>query len=1736
MASSLLGRRSNSTTSLSKFFHELPDPDQSSIDFCNSFWGPNDCGVEVLFARMRGAVRTMEEVRGFWKERIAIEEEYAKKLAKIAKLPLGRDEIGDLRAALDTLRTETDAQAAQHLAFVQSMKRDLDQPTNDFIGKQNNHKKTFQAAIEKSYKAKQTQEKYVEKAREKYESDCVLINSYTAQSTLLQGKELDKIQTKLERAQQTVQANERDYQNFARALGDTCKRWEGEWKTYCDQCQDLEDERIEFIKDNVWAYANAVSTVCVADDESCEKLRVHLEQVDADKEMEHFVKDYGTGPMMSEPMPFISYKQSDPPGRPKQKMANYLRSSVRAPLMRSTLPVGPPEPEPTGPGAAGIGAGGGKKQDAKEMPNGREPQPNSRQGPTTDKTQAPMSPASQSTALSYQQTGTSLASSATVSTTRNLPTQQGQRDSRHGVDPPTMLSIGGNAYPVDANADPQSARNFTGAVGDQNDPIAQALDALKKGGGVTRNGVGSIRSRAGFNPTPGPTGSVPVPKPTPSGQEPTRNKSMDYRDYANNVVGAHPSSRPTSPMSPPRAAMMQPPSAGQQDLSHMHQQAFPGERRLSMNRGQPGQQPAPVRSPSPARDGFAGIGAQGRSPSPQPFNRAPSPGVHQGHPNQPPAGYGPNPAGQRSNSSAVNRAPSPSFGIALDASGQVAQDSLAEEYARRSQYQQPPPPQQQYHSQQASQYQPPANQGYQQSQPSSYQPQQTQPQFGGSNGYPSGLPQQPGSVGGVPPSSSYNQPGYTPPSSQVPAGGSYPQQQQQPARAPSPAARRTPSPAPQAAPIPPQGSSSAPTQVTDDGANVLFYVKALYDYRATIPEEFDFQSGDIIAVTATPDDGWWSGMLLDDSRRVPGRTVFPSNFVKGYTALRGPAGQPQTALDTIVKLSDRLTQSTLISDRRAAVLGLKGLTRDCKADVGQHAFDALLALLETDAKDDVDSGRAILETLALLCQVDSKEGGKIPRDDLGLRHTDVALSSPAPTHALLALLPDNNFYLRLHTLQLLTIWLTNRPHLVQQHFQQAPDGPSAIEQLLTDNRDIIRAETLNTLQLLVAGNPPVQTSIAFAGAFEKLLNIIGSEGGIEGGSTVFEALSAIESLLRHNVGTQKFFRDLEFTSHLPALLLFPSPPPPPDHPVPQEFSLQFWNAQKISNAGIVISICQMLIAGKGDVNQAPDLGGLARCLVELALASNAPTALKTKALKALPPDPPLLNLITCYIPVPETNGEEWDRLPPEPAIGVLVAYALDGDFGMPGSVEVVGPVARRGSLELRAAALSTFEAFVTNDLNARLYILGEMASPTPLPAGSEITRLPFRILVRALADIPQSPMTPESAHRHQIAALLFTSLIRGSEKCKTLARSIIPNTVAPLAPASNFVEAATLASEKHPVEDEDDDPPQALLSTLLGNLAMSMRSRSISRERGERDMRDWDRVIVAYLVILSAWAWDSSIAVKDILEEGGIMTVLMEPVSQSTGVDVLVQGLCAFVLGACYEFNREPGEITRATLQPIFHKRIGADTFVSRMARLREDARFKAVTPDTFVVDVAVDNGGLPGHTGPLVVGESATDGEGEIWMDWAFVEFWKENYYTIQKSITNDPNSIAAEAGGNIDTAAIITNLKSTISMQQADIERLQAKLAQVTKEREEERESLNSQVTSLSERLSELSGEVEAEKEKKKEVEKEQEDLLVLLEELNTKRRKDKERMREKGMEVSEDEEEEGDDDDEEDEEEEA
>ena len=63
-------------------------------------------------------------------------------------------------------------------------------------------------------------------------------------------------------------------------------------------------------------------------------------------------------------------------------------------------------------------------------------------------------------------------------------------------------------------------------------------------------------------------------------------------------------------------------------------------------------------------------------------------------------------------------------------------------------------------------------------------------------------------------------------------------------------------------------------------------------------------------------------------------SLFGSRLSSAYNSLRGELGVPQTATDTIDKLVERIQTSPAVEDRRTAVLGLKGLSRDWR-EVGR---------------------------------------------------------------------------------------------------------------------------------------------------------------------------------------------------------------------------------------------------------------------------------------------------------------------------------------------------------------------------------------------------------------------------------------------------------------------------------------------------------------------------------------------------------------------------------------------------------------------------------------------------------------------------------------------------------------------------------------------------------------------------------------------------------------------------------
>jgi hypothetical protein len=66
-------------------------------------------------------------------------------------------------------------------------------------------------------------------------------------------------------------------------------------------------------------------------------------------------------------------------------------------------------------------------------------------------------------------------------------------------------------------------------------------------------------------------------------------------------------------------------------------------------------------------------------------------------------------------------------------------------------------------------------------------------------------------------------------------------------------------------------------------------------------------------------------------------------------------------------------------------------------------------------------------------------------------------------------------------------------------------------------------ESLGFWELLIAKNPDIQKLLAFQDAFEKLFNIIASEGGIDSRVNAESALTCVDSLLRFNAANQVCF-------------------------------------------------------------------------------------------------------------------------------------------------------------------------------------------------------------------------------------------------------------------------------------------------------------------------------------------------------------------------------------------------------------------------------------------------------------------------------------------------------------------------------------------------------------------------------------------------------------------------------------
>lgn len=141
-----------------------------------------------------------------------------------------------MRLSLDVVKAEMEAVGKAHQNVAQQMKSELDEQLAAFAGAMKERRKIVQGGIEKLLKVKTQQTIALNKARDRYEQDCLKIKGYLAQGHMVMGQEERKNKAKLEKTQLQLSATNNEYEQAVKVLEETTSRWNREWKAACDVC------------------------------------------------------------------------------------------------------------------------------------------------------------------------------------------------------------------------------------------------------------------------------------------------------------------------------------------------------------------------------------------------------------------------------------------------------------------------------------------------------------------------------------------------------------------------------------------------------------------------------------------------------------------------------------------------------------------------------------------------------------------------------------------------------------------------------------------------------------------------------------------------------------------------------------------------------------------------------------------------------------------------------------------------------------------------------------------------------------------------------------------------------------------------------------------------------------------------------------------------------------------------------------------------------------------------------------------------------------------------------------------------------------------------------------------------------------------------------------------------------------------------------------------------------------
>ena len=681
-------------------------------------------------------------------------------------------------------------------------------------------------------------------------------------------------------------------------------------------------------------------------------------------------------------------------------------------------------------------------------------------------------------------------------------------------------------------------------------------------------------------------------------------------------------------------------------------------------------------------------------------------------------------------------------------------------------------------------------------------------------------------------------------------------------------------------------------------------------------------------------------------------------------------------------LLERISDGVLADDRRSAAHELRDLVQESRVAqfaIGVIGLPTLITSL-TEERNDTELVHGVLEVLvnALTGGVAGVDGGAdtAVREGgegahlahAGAANADAFVRNPANLELALSLLDEEDFYVRYHTMQLLTALSTTNPFEVQSAIMSNPTGVGRLMDNLTE-REVIRNETLLLLISLTRGSEDLRKIVAFEGAFERCFNVIREEGAADGGIIVQDCLELCNNLLRGSPSNQSFFRESSFLHQLPEMLSLKVPSQakggPPLAP------------QKAANLLCALELVTMLVSSsdvggpaksavvnvEGGDDVAAEIAARERAAKEQCRAANQAALAKAGMLDTL--------LAMCL------GVEAVDSVPVRVfalrCLGDMVADSRRNQDLLFAAAVRVADVAGKGGYQttersepallaclrvalrgLDAAERTAAEGVFARCLrgNAELQI---MLISTIAPAGEEDDDGERNV---SLGGLLARALTGKSPHRKGDDPTPIGAPNELEVSCH--AAAVLRHALDGNATAKARILTIPLEMPK-----SSSEPPDLLLPRIMRFLSAAVRSSSSSAlgegaggggggvggapgfTNAERiaaaaaARKDAEKLQAVLLRLLIAWLYGCAPAVNSFLAPAAHLPMLAD-LARDSGSSAHVAGLASVLLGCCLCAETLDGHVDAHAVLDVVTARVGLNEFFGRWEEMRKTPEFIA--------------------------------------------------------------------------------------------------------------------------------------------------------------------------------------------------